>query len=149
MMKSTLKTFRTAAIAAAASGLLAGSALADEVVSRQVTETSTISGTVSEVMPSSRIVVTSSSGAPTTYTIDKRTVFVDESGNVVSYEQVRGQPVKIYVSESKEQPVVVERVVLSKPATTTRVIEQRTAPAAPQVMKRTETRTETTTHEED
>lgn len=147
-MKSTLKSFRMAAIAVAASGLLAGSALAEEVVSHQVTETSTITGTVSEVQPSSRIVVTSQSGAPTSYTIDKRTVFVDEAGNVVSYDQVRGQPVKIYVSESKEQPVVVERVVLSKPASTTRVIEQRTVPA-PQVMKRSETRTETTTHEED
>jgi hypothetical protein len=147
-MKSTMKSFRTAAIALAAAGILAGPALADETISRQVTETSTISGTVSDVTPSSRIVVTSSSGAPTTYTLDKRTVFVDETGNVVSYEQVRGQPVKIYVSESKEQPVVVERVVLSKPAATTRVIEQRTVPA-PQVMKRTETRSETTTHEED
>ena len=64
---------------------------------------------------------------------------------MVSYEQVRGQPVKVYVSESKEQPVVVERVVVSKP-TTTRVIE--THPA-PQAVQRTETRTETTTHEAD
>lgn len=138
-MKS--KPFRIATLALATAGLFATAAGA-ETVSREVTETSTISGTVSEVMPSSRIVVTSSTGSPTTYTLDKRTVFVDETGNVVSYEQVRGQPVKIYVSESKEQPVVVERVVLSKPVA--RVVEP-----APQVMKRTETRTETTTHEAD
>jgi hypothetical protein len=132
----TRKPFRIFALSAAAIGLVAASAGA-ETISREVTETKTVTGTVSEVTPSSRIVVTSTTGAPTTYTLDKKTVFVDEAGNVVSYEQVRGQPVKIYVSESKEQPVVVERVVVSKPAT---VIEQR---PAPQVMQRTETRTET------
>ena len=136
--------YRTAALALATTGLLASAAIADEVTSREVTETKTISGTVSDLTPSSRIVVTSTTGAPTTYTLDQRTVFVDEAGNVVSTDQVRGQPVKIYVSENKEQPVVVERVVVAKPAT--RVIQ--TQPA-PQVMKRTETRTETTTHSDD
>lgn len=136
--------FRVAALAVATLGLFATGARADEVTSHEVTETKTITGTVSDVTPSSRIVVTSTTGAPTTYTLDQRTVFVDEAGNVVSYDQVRGQPVKIYVSESKEQPVVVERVVVAKPAT--RVIQ--TQPA-PQVMKRTETRTETTTHDDD
>jgi len=144
----TRKPLRTFTISLATLGLLAGTALAEEVVRREVTETTTVTGTVSDVTPSSRLVVTSSTGAPTTYTIDQKTVFVDEAGNVVSYEQVRGQPVKVYVSESKEQPVVVERVVLSKPVT--RVIEQRpAAPAAPQVIQRTETRTETTKEVED
>lgn len=143
----TRKPARVFALSIAMLGLVAASASA-EVVSREVRET-TVVGTVSEVTPSSRMIVTSSTGAPTTYTLDKKTVFVDEAGNVVSYEQVRGQPVKIYVSENKEQPVVVERVVLSKPTTTTttRVIEQR--PAAPQVLQRTETRTETTQEVED
>lgn len=143
-------SFRIAALAFATAGLFATGARADEVTSREVTETRTFSGTVSDVTPSSRIVVTSSTGAPTTYTLDKRTVFVDEAGNVVSYDQVRGQPVKIYVSENKEQPVVVERVVVAKPAT--RVIQTQPAPPAqpaPQVMQRTETRTETTTHKDD
>ena len=136
--------FRIAALAIATTGLLATTAIADEVTSREVTETKTISGTVSDLTPSSRIVVTSTTGAPTTYTLDQRTVFVDEAGNVVSTDQVRGQPVKIYVSENKEQPVVVERVVVAKPVT--RVIQ--TQPA-PQVIQRTETRTETTTHSDD
>jgi len=128
-------------------GLLVSTASADVV--RRETTTETISGTVSEVTPSSKIVVTSAAGAPTTYQINQKTVFVDEQGNVVSYEQVRGQPVKIYVTESKEQPVVVERVVVSKPVT--RVIEQRTVvPApAPPVVNRTETRTETRTEVDD
>jgi len=143
-MKSRLRPIRSAAISIAAVGLLVNGVGA-EVVSREVTATTTITGTASEVTPSSRIVVTSTAGAPTTYTLDQKTVFVDESGNVVSYEQVRGQPVQIYVSESKEQPVVVERVVVAKPVT--RVIEQK--PAAPQVMQRTETRTETKTEVED
>jgi hypothetical protein len=140
LFKTPLRMF---ALATATVGVLAASAGAD-VVSREVTETSTITGTVSEVTPSSRLVVTTTSGAPATYTIDKKTVFVDEAGNVVSYEQVRGQPVRIFVSESKEQPVVVERVVVSKPVT--RVIEQKPAPP---VMERTETRTETTQEIED
>jgi hypothetical protein len=125
---------------------LAVSTASADVVRREVTQTETISGTVSEVTPSSKIVVTSASGGPTTYRIDQRTVFVDEQGNVVSYEQVRGQPVKIYVTESKEQPVVVERVVVSKPVE--RVIEQRTVVPAPPVVKR-ETRTETRTEVDD
>ena len=143
MTKSIKKiaTMSLVAVGAVAVGALA-TAVGAEVVSHEVTDTSTITGTMSEVTPSSRIVVTSSSGAPTTYTIDKKTVFVDEAGTVVSYDQVRGQPVKVYVSESKEQPVVVERVVVTKPVT--RVIEQ---PAPPPVIQRTETRTETKTDE--
>jgi hypothetical protein len=142
MTKSIKKiaTMSLVAVGAVAVGALA-TAVGAEVVSHEVTETSTITGTASEVTPSSRIVVTSTSGAPTTYTIDKKTVFVDEAGTVVSYDQVRGQPVKVYVSESKEQPVVVERVVVTKPV---RVIEQ---PAPPPVIQRTETRTETKTDE--
>jgi hypothetical protein len=143
MTKSIKKiaTMSLVVVGAVAVGALA-TAVGAEVVSHEVTETSTITGTVSEVTPSSRIVVTSTSGAPTTYTIDKKTVFVDEAGTVVSYDQVRGQPVKVYVSESKEQPVVVERVVVTKPVT--RVIEK---PAPPPVIQRTETRTETKTDE--
>lgn len=140
-MNKRMKPVTIAALSLATAGILASTSRA-EVVSREVTET-TVTGTVSELTPSSRIVVTSN-GTPTTYTLSPKTVFVDESGNVVSYEQVRGQPVKVYVSETKEQPVVVERVVVSKPAT--RVIETR---PAPQAVQRTETRTETTTHEDD
>ena len=134
------KSIRIAAISLVAAGALATAASA-QVTTHEVTETKTVTGTVSDVTPTSRIVVTSTTGSPTTYTIDKKTVFVDEAGNVVSYDQVRGQPVKVYVSESKEEPVVVERVVVTKPVT--RVIEQPT----PQAVQRTETRTETKSEE--
>jgi len=134
------KSIRIAAISLVAAGALATAASA-QVTTHEVTETKTVTGTVSDVTPTSRIVVTSTTGSPTTYTIDKKTVFVDEAGNVVSYDQVRGQPVKVYVSESKEEPVVVERVVVTKPVT--RVIEQ----PAPQAVQRTETRTETKSEE--
>ena len=133
------KSIRIAAISLVAAGALATAASAE--VMHEVTETKTVTGTVSDVTPSSRIVVTSTTGSPVTYTIDKKTVFVDESGNTVTYDQVRGQPVKVYVTESKEEPVIVERVVVTKPVT--RVIE---APA-PQAVQRTETRTETHTEE--
>jgi hypothetical protein len=131
------KSIKVAAISLATLGVFAIPARA-QVVSHEVTETKTVTGTVSDLTPTSSIVVTSPAGAPTTYTIDKKTVFVDQNGNTISYDQVRGQPVKVYVSESKaEEPVVVERVVVTKPVT--RVIEQ----PAPQVLQRTETRTET------
>jgi hypothetical protein len=140
MMKKMSKSIQIAAISLIAVGAVVTAPRA-EMTSHEVTETSTVTGMVSDVTPSSRIVLTQTSGAPTTYTIDNKTVFVDESGNVVTYEQVRGQPVKIYVSESKDQPVVVERVVVTKPVA--HIVEQ----PAPQVIQRKETRTETKTEE--
>jgi len=140
-MKSGMtKSIRIAAISLVTMGAFGGVACAD-MTRHEVTETSTVTGTVTDVTPSSRIVVTTTSGAPTTYAIDKKTVFVDETGNTVTYDQVRGQPVKVYVSESREQPVVVERVVVTKPVA--RIIEQ----PAPQVLQRSETRTETKTED--
>ncbi len=105
-----------------------------DVVERQITETetTTVTGTVSEITPSSRIVIQSQSGGPKTYTINKSTTFVDEEGNTVTYDQLQGRPVRIYVHETtREEPVVVERVVVSKPV-------------APRVLQRSETRVETT-----
>lgn len=114
-------------------GLSVAPARAD-VVERQITETetTTVTGTVSEITPSSRIVIQSQSGGPKTYTINKSTTFVDEEGNTVTYDQLQGRPVRIYVHETtREEPVVVERVVVSKPV-------------APRVLQRSETRVETT-----
>ncbi|HEY8517664.1 MAG TPA: hypothetical protein VIS07_19320 [Candidatus Binatia bacterium] len=142
-----MKAFFIAACGSIALGALVGAASAD-VVRRETTQTETISGTVKEITPNSQqITVMSSTGTPTTYRIDKRTTFVDEQGNVITYDQVRGQPVKIYVTESQEQPVVVERVVVSKPVQQ-RVIEERTVVPAPPAVKH-ETRTETRTEVEE
>lgn len=132
-MKASIITASVFSASVLALGSSVAPAAAD-VVERQVTETetTTVSGTVSEISPSSRIVIQSSSGAPKTYTINKSTTFVDEEGNTVTYDQVQGRPVRIYVHETtREEPVVVERVVVSKPA-------------APRVLQRSETRVETT-----
>lgn len=120
-------------------GLLVASSQA-EVMRSETTETTTYSGTVSEITPSSRIVI-KQDGSPVSYTINKKTTFVDEQGNVVSVNEVRGRPVKIYVTERAETPTVVERVVVSRPSTTTHVIEKEAPPAV--IQQRTETRTRT------
>ena len=136
---------RFIALGAAAALSLTVSAARAEVV--EVTETRTIQGTVSQITPSSQIVIQSGAGAPTTYTVSKNTTYVDANGNVISYEQVRGHPVQIYVAP--DQPKVVERVVVTEPVK--QVIEERTV-EHPQIEHRIEQQvapgTTTRTHTE-
>lgn len=90
---------------------------AADVVEKQTTEkTTTYSGTVSEVNPSaSTIMIRSESAtAPTTYTYNKQTTFVDESGNTVTYEAIRNQPVTVYYTKQGDQ-MTVSRVVVTRP----------------------------------
>ncbi|HEX9724691.1 MAG TPA: hypothetical protein VGC53_10470 [Vicinamibacteria bacterium] len=105
-------------------GALAGVALsgwmafAGEVIEKQTT-TTTYSGTVSDISPSSSTIVikSESSPAPVTYTFNKTTTWVDASGNVITSEQVRNSPVTVhYVKEGDS--MVVTKVVASKPSTT-------------------------------
>jgi len=106
-------------------GALAGVALsgwmafAGEVIEKQTTTTTTYSGTVSDISPSSSTIVikSESSPAPVTYTFNKTTTWVDASGNVITSEQVRNSPVTVhYVKEGDS--MVVTKVVASKPSTT-------------------------------
>jgi hypothetical protein len=109
------------AICSALAGVaLSGSvALAAEVIEKQTTTTTTYSGTVSEISPStSTIVVKSeSSPAPVTYKFTKTTTWVDASGNVITSEQVRNSPVTVHYAKEGDS-MVVTKVVASKPSTT-------------------------------
>lgn len=89
-----------------------------QVVQKETTEkTTTYSGTVSELVPSTNTIVirSESAPAPTKYTYTKQTTFVDSDGNVVSQETVKGNPVTVYYTKEGDA-MVVEKVVVTKPA---------------------------------
>ena len=99
----------------------------------QTTETNS-AGTISSFTPgSSQIVVKTSTGTPMTYTYSKKTTFVDASGNVVNYETIKaGEPTTVYYTTVDGQPVV------------SKVVVNRTVPAAVSKTETTETTTTTT-----
>ena len=101
----------------------------------QTTETNS-AGTITSFTPgSSQIVVKTSTGAPATYTYSKKTTFVDASGNVINYETIKaGEPTTVYYTTVDGQPVV------------SRVVVNRTVPAAVSKTETTETTTTTTKH---
>lgn len=101
----------------------------------QTTETNS-AGTITSFTPgSSQIVVKTSTGAPATYTYSKQTTFVDASGNVINYETIKsGEPTTVYYTTVNGQPVV------------SKVVVNRTAPAAVSKTETTETTTTTTKH---
>jgi hypothetical protein len=102
---------------------LAVSARAGEQRRETVTTTTTYSGTVSEVSPSSSTIVLKSESSPqtVTYVYNDKTAWVDSTGNQVTVEKVRHQPVTIYYQQDGDQ-MVVTKVVTQKP----RVIEKET-----------------------
>ena len=65
-------------------------------------KTTTYSGVVSEVNPTTSTIILKSetAPAPVTYNFTKETVFVDAQGDVVSYETIRNSPVTVeYISD--------------------------------------------------
>jgi hypothetical protein len=91
-----------------------------ETVETTETTTTTQAGTVTQLTPSSSTFIVTSPAAepaPRTYTYSKKTVFLDPSGNVVSAELTRGQPVTIYYRQEGDT-LVVDKVVMSKPSRT-------------------------------
>jgi hypothetical protein len=91
---------------------------AAEITEREVTKktTTTYSGTVNELDPSSSTIIlkSASSAAPVKYRYTEKTTFVDEAGNEVKFEAVRNQPVTVhYVKEG--DAMVVSRVIVSRP----------------------------------
>ncbi|MGD0948075.1 MAG: hypothetical protein ABSA52_11650 [Candidatus Binatia bacterium] len=83
-------------------------------------KTTTYSGVVSEINPSSSTIILKSetAPAPVTYTFTKETVFVDAQGNVVSSETIRNSPVTVeYMKEGDR--TIVKRVVATRPSVTT------------------------------
>lgn len=98
------------------------------------TTTTNSAGTIQEFTPgSSRIIVKTSTGTPTTYSYSKKTTFVDAAGNVVDYQTIKaGEPTTVYYTTVDGQPVV------------SKVVVQRTAPAAVSKTETSETTTTTT-----
>ena len=87
-----------------------------ETVRRETTteKTTTFKGTVSELTPgSSTIVLKSDTGMPSRYTLNEKTTFVDQNGNVVSRETIKDQPVTIYTTPETGS-TVVSRVVVDR-----------------------------------
>jgi len=82
------------------------SAFADSVVQR--TETTTYKGTVTSIDPSASTIVVKSetAPAPTTYTFNKETVFVDPSGRTVTYDAIKDEPVTVRVVQDGDRMIV-------------------------------------------
>ena len=133
------KTISTTSLGLAV-GLLAIATIATaEGTVTTKTETTTYSGTVSEVNPTASTIILRSDASPTpvTYKYTKETSFVDASGNVVSYETIRNSPVRVEYSTVGGE-TIVRRVVQTGPAVVV------TPPAAGGVIReKTTTRTET------
>ena len=94
-------------------------ASADETVT--TTKSTTYSGVVSEMNPSSSTIIlrSDSSAAPVTYTYSKETSFVDAAGNTVSASAILNSPVTVEYSTEGGR-TVVRRVVQTGPAKTIR-----------------------------
>ncbi len=114
--------------AAALAGAIGFAPLASaQMTHRETTtteKTTTYSGTVTDIEPSSSTIVlrSESSTEPVKYTYTKNTTFVDANGNVVSQETIRDTPVTVsYVTEGNRR--IVTKVVQTKPAA---MIEKRT-----------------------
>jgi hypothetical protein len=96
-------------------GMLPRAARADTVETREVT-TTTRSGMVTEIAPSSSTIVvkSESSPEPMRYIFTEKTTFVDPTGKAVSREVIRDQPVTLYYSQDGGR-LVVSKVVMAKP----------------------------------
>src|SRR5688572_431364 len=106
-------------VALCGSLMLAGAGIvgAAETVRKETTteKTTTFKGTVSEFGPgSSTIVLKSEAGMPSRYTINEKTTFVDQNGNVVSRETIKDQPVTIYTPEAGS--TTVSKIVVDRSA---------------------------------
>jgi hypothetical protein len=104
------------ALALALGGALSSVAQA-QLERTESTTTTTYSGTVTDLTPSSSTIVVRSQSdeSPKTYTFTKKTVFLDPSGNVVSSEVVRGKPVTVYYQKEGDD-MVGSKVIVSEPA---------------------------------
>jgi len=113
-------------IAAMAGALALGSTFMVSIATAEMNErsvttekTTTYSGTVSEIDPSSSTITIRSetAPAPTKYVFTKETVFADPQGHVVSYDAIRNTPVTVYYTREGDR-MIVSKVVTTKPVVT-------------------------------
>ena len=105
--------------------LTAASVHADTVTTEKTT---TYSGTVTEVNPSSSTIIlrSESASAPQTYTYNKETVFADETGRIVTYEAIKDSPVTVQYTRDGDRMIVTKvtrQPTTVRKETTTRTIE--------------------------
>jgi len=128
MRKSSIVTF--AGALALGSVVAAGQIVLADMASEKTTtttQTTTYSGTVSEVDPSSSTIVLKSetTTAPQKYVYTKETIFTDPAGHTVSYDTIKNTPVTVYYTREGDR-MIVSKVVTTKPVTTTERHETRT-----------------------
>ncbi len=109
-------------------GLATAAPLRADMVEKTTERTTTYQGTVTEVNPSSSTIVLRSetATAPSTYTYNKETMFVDDQGKTVTYETIKDSPVTVTYTRDGDRMIV------------TKVTKQ------PSVRKETKTTTTTT-----
>ncbi len=119
---------------------------------RETTSTTTYTGTVADVSPSSStIVLDTGSGPESKYSFNEKTVWVDAAGNTVKWQTVEHQPVTVFyekqgdamvvtkvVAQNGAAPVVAPSTVEKTTTTTTHTLP---APPPAVVEKRTTTTT--------
>src|SRR5207249_9964069 len=92
-----------AVVLALAAGTVSPVVAGETVTEKTTTEkTTTYSGTVSQIDPSSSTIMLRSgaaTAAPQRYTYTKKTTFVDEAGNTITYEQIQNRPVTLYYTK--------------------------------------------------
>jgi len=95
-------------------GSVAVGLAADTVITEKTTS---YSGVVSEINPSSSTIILKSetAPAPVSYNFTKETTFVDAQGNVVSQETIRNAPVTVEYMQEGDR-TIVKRVVVTRPA---------------------------------
>ncbi|HYB99382.1 MAG TPA: hypothetical protein VEC57_09675 [Candidatus Limnocylindrales bacterium] len=120
--------------------LTAGVANAQTIVT--TSPGATYTGVVSEINPTANTIIlkSESAPAPVTYTYTPQTVFVDATGNTVSYEAIRNVPVTVEYAEQGGRTVVT-RVVATRPAGAA-VVAPPPPPGPAVIERKTVTRTE-------
>jgi hypothetical protein len=111
-------TYATAVSALALGGLLAAATVNADMTTTE--KTTTYTGTVSEVNPSSSTIIlrSESSTAPQTYTYNKETVFTDDQGKIVTYDAIKDSPVTVTYTRDGDRMIVTK--VMKQPSTVRR-----------------------------
>ena len=110
------RTLLVSSLALALGGAVAAPAFAD-METTTTEKTTTYRGTVTELNPSSSTIILRSetSSAPTTYTFNKETVFVDETGKTISQEMIKNAPVTVHYTREGDRMIVTK--VMRQPTT--------------------------------
>jgi hypothetical protein len=117
------------AFAFALGGAVAAAPALADMESTTTTKTTTYRGTVTELNPSSSTIIlrSESAAAPTTYTYNKETVFVDETGKTITQEMIKDSPVTVTYRREGDRMIVSkvmrEPTTVRKETTTTTTTE--------------------------